>query len=40
LVLLDPCLGELDRRLIAERAVETFMIVFISPVREDDLGFE
>ena len=35
-----PELSELDRGQVAERAVKTVMIVFVSPVLEEDLGFE
>jgi hypothetical protein len=35
-----PQLLELDRGQVAKRTVKTFMIVFVSPVLEEHLGFE
>jgi hypothetical protein len=40
LVLLLPQLLELDRGQVAKRTVETFMIVFTSPVLEEHPGLE
>jgi hypothetical protein len=40
LVLPPPQLLELDRGQVTKRAVETFMIVFTSPVLKEHLGFE
>ena len=38
--MLHPQLLELDWRQVAKRTVETFMIVFVSPVLEQHLGLE
>ena len=35
-----PVLFELDRGQVAKRPVEMVMIVFVSPVPEEDLSFE
>ena len=35
-----PVLFELDRGQVAKRTVEMVMIVFVSPVLEEDLSFE
>jgi hypothetical protein len=37
---LFPQFLELDWRQVAKRTVKTFMIEFVSPVFEENLGFE
>ena len=39
-MLLLPKLSELNRSQVAQRAVETFAIVFTSPILEQDFGLE